>query len=106
LAGVDPGLDDSLCVEEIIGNPLELVGAIGSAEVSNASSESKKRKRKTGIIDLEESLQLSEAKGAEQVDQRLKLDRDRLEFEQTREKLDVREDKRLELMSSQNDLQQ
>jgi hypothetical protein len=56
---------------------------------------------------LDETLQLSEAKRAEQVYQRLKRDRDRLEFEQARaEKLDVREDKRLELMSSQNDLQQ
>jgi hypothetical protein len=107
LAGVEPELDDSLCVEETIGNPLELVGAIGSAEVSNVSSESKKRKRETGIIDLEETLQLYEAKLSEQVDQRLKLDRERLEFEQARaEKLDVREDKRLELISSQNDLQQ
>jgi hypothetical protein len=107
LDGVEHGLDYSLCVEEIIENPLELVGAIGSAEVSNVSSESKRRKRKTGIIDLEETLQLSEVKRAEQVDQRLKLDRDRLEFEQARaENLDVRKDKRLELMSSQNDLQQ
>jgi hypothetical protein len=78
---VEPELDDSLCVEEIIGNPLELVGAIGSAELSNISSESRKRKRKTEIIYLEESLQLSEAKRVEQVDQRLKLDKDRLEFE-------------------------
>jgi hypothetical protein len=46
-------------------------------------------------------------RGRSQVDQRLKLDRDRLEFEQARaEKLDVREDKHLELLSSQNDLQQ
>jgi hypothetical protein len=37
------------------------------------------------MIDLEEPLQLSEAKRAEQVDQRLKLDRDRLEFEKARE---------------------
>jgi hypothetical protein len=37
LPGVEPELDDSLCVEETIGNRLELVGAIGSAEVSNVS---------------------------------------------------------------------
>jgi hypothetical protein len=82
---VEPELDDSLCVEEIIGNTLELIAAIGSAEVSNVSSESKTRKI-TGSIDLEETLQLSEAKRAEQVDQRLKLDRDRLEFEQARQR--------------------
>lgn len=34
---MEPELDDSLCVEETIGNRLELVGAIGSAEVSNVS---------------------------------------------------------------------
>jgi hypothetical protein len=75
---VEPGLDDSLCLEEIIGNPLELVWAVESAEVSNVSSESRKRKSKTGMIDLEETLKLFEAKRAEQVDQCLKLDIDRL----------------------------
>jgi hypothetical protein len=100
-------LDESLSVEESIGNRPEPVEDFGSVEVSKVSSESRKRKRRTWPIDLEETLQVSETKRAEQVDQRLKLDRDRLEFEQARaEKLDVREDKRLELMSSQNDLQQ
>jgi hypothetical protein len=51
------------------------------AEFSSVSPESRKRKMKTVMIDFEETLQLFEAKRAEQVDQRLKLDRDRLEFE-------------------------
>jgi hypothetical protein len=101
------GMDESLSVEESIGNRAEPVENFGSVEVSKVSSESQKRKRRTEPIDFEETLQMSETKRAEQVEQRLKLDRDRLEFEQARaEKLDVREDKRLELMSSQNDLEQ
>jgi hypothetical protein len=104
---LEPGLDDSLSVEEIIGNRAEPIEAIGSDEVNKGSSESRKRKRRAEPINLEETLRVSETKRAEQEDQRLKLDRDRLEFEQSRaEKLDVREDKRLELMSNQNDLQQ
>jgi hypothetical protein len=50
LAVVEPELDDSLSVEEIIGNPVEQVGDIGSAAISNVSSESRKMKGKRGLL--------------------------------------------------------
>jgi hypothetical protein len=78
LAGLESVLDDPMSVEESIGNPVEPVASIGSAEFRKGSSESQKMERKTWPINLEETLQLSEARRAEQVDQLLRLDRDRL----------------------------
>jgi hypothetical protein len=65
---LEHGLDDSLSVEDIIGNRAEPIEAIGSDEGSKGPSESRKRKRRTGHIFLEETLQVPETKRAEQED--------------------------------------
>jgi hypothetical protein len=66
LGDLEHELDDSLSVEEIIGNRPEPIQTIGSDEARKGPSEARKRKRRTWHIYLEETLQISETKRAEQ----------------------------------------
>jgi hypothetical protein len=79
-----------------VDDRLEENDAVGKASVS------RKRKRKCGIYDLEETLEANESKRSEQEDLRLNLERERLEFEKSRaDKLDNLETQRIELMARQ-----
>jgi hypothetical protein len=99
-------LDGSGSVDERVTTRKLPIDVVDIDEAGRVSDESRKRKRRRGLDDLEETLVVAEDKRAEQEDLRLILDRERLEFERARaEKLDSREAQRVELMSSQNELQ-
>jgi hypothetical protein len=75
-------------------------------ELSTAVDKSRAKKRKKKPDDLENILQFAEERRADQDSQRLKLETDRLDFDRERAAaLDAKEDKRIELLSSQNELQ-
>jgi hypothetical protein len=72
-------------------------------ELSTAVDKSRAKKRKKRPHDLEDILQFAEERREDQDSQRLKLETDRLDFDRERAAaLDAKEDKRIELLSSQN----
>jgi hypothetical protein len=50
LAGLESGLDDPMSVEKSIGNPVEPVASIGSAEFNKARLNPKRWKGKRGLL--------------------------------------------------------
>lgn len=101
--GVDGDVDESRSMEENLAQR-DMADAIdvGSGIAPNLST-SKKRKASE---EFEETLAFSEMKRAEYDELRIKLDRDRLEFERERAlKQDEMEEKRIDISSSQTELQ-
>jgi hypothetical protein len=98
-------LDGTLSAEENEGSKRPTIEELTEVDSKDASS-LRKRRRKSGIYDLEETLEAAESKRAKQEDMRLCLEKQRLQFERTRaEKIDKLEAQRIELLNSQNEMQ-
>jgi hypothetical protein len=101
----DSILDETLSAEENEGSKRPAIEELTEVDSKDASS-LRKRRRKSGVYDLEETLEAAESTRAKQEDMRLCLEKQRLQFEKTRaEKIDNLEAQRIELLNSQNEMQ-